>query len=131
MWRKRKLSLKQRSLPHFQLGESGEDQALEFLKKLGWKILATNIKFSYYELDIVAVDNDNQDLVFVEVKTRASNQYGDPSLAVSPKKVRSLQRFSREYLRKTKWQGSYRFDTISVVAGTIQHYRNITWLMKR
>lgn len=97
---------------------------------MGWLVRARNIRFSRYEVDIIAVDSANQDLVFIEVKTRSTGLYGDPSLAVSKKKIWALHQLAKAYLQKIHWCGNYRFDTISVLPDTIHHYRNVTWLMR-
>ena len=69
-------------------GQKGEAIACEYLKKSGYKILATNFRYSRLsEIDIVAKEKDT--IVFVEVKTRTSIRCGHPFEAVSKKKVRT------------------------------------------
>lgn len=97
---------------------------------MGWELRATNIRFSRYEVDIIAFDPAANDIVFVEVKTRSTDEYGDPSLAVSRKKIWALHQLAKAYLQRVHWRGTYRFDTISVLPDTIHHYRNVTWLMR-
>ena len=71
-----------------QLGTTGENAAAAFLKKHKYRILAQNFAATGGELDIVALDNKT--LVFVEVKTRTSDFYGEPIAAINTAKMRSL-----------------------------------------
>ncbi len=66
-------------------GEVGEKIAVDFLRQQNFKILETNFKSKFGEVDIVAVDGDT--LVFVEVKTRNSRQFGLPEEAVNRQKI--------------------------------------------
>ncbi len=66
-------------------------------------------------------------MVFIEVKSRATGYYGDPSQAVDFTKLRSIQYVAACYRRQVNYQGDFRFDIITVVDGTIQHYQNVTW----
>ena len=58
------------------LGKRGEQLAVSFLEKKGYQILATNWRHRRAEIDIIAMDEDV--LVFVEVKTRNNNNFGEP-----------------------------------------------------
>ena len=66
------------------LGKQGEEIALRFLKKKGYRIIQTNYSCKLGEVDIVAKEKDT--LVFIEVKTRTSLAFGPPQLAVTPAK---------------------------------------------
>ena len=66
------------------LGRAGEKLAVDFLKKKGFKILKTNYKTVVGEIDIIAQDREY--IVFIEVKTRSSDNYGLPREAVDRKK---------------------------------------------
>ncbi len=66
------------------MGRAGEKRAVVFLKKKGFKILKTNYKTVFGEIDIIAQDKDT--IVFIEVKTRTSDNYGVPSEAVDKRK---------------------------------------------
>lgn len=70
------------------IGRQGENEAVNFLKKQGYKIIEQNFKKPQGDIDIVALDG--QTLVFVEVKTRYSHRFGLPIDAISPWKVRQL-----------------------------------------
>lgn len=76
------------------IGRLGEDAAVEFLKKKGYKILERNFQGRQGEIDIIAVEpgqktTDNT-LVFIEVKTRRSYQYGTPLESIRHAKIASI-----------------------------------------
>lgn len=94
-------------------GNKGEDIACWYLKKQGYKILERNYRIRGGEIDIVARDKDF--LVFVEVKTRYSHEYGSPAEAMTPWKIKYLLKTARFYLQKIGWgDGPYRLDFVSV-----------------
>jgi putative endonuclease len=96
-----------------QTGDYGETLACEFLKKQGYKILERNFLIRGGEIDIVAEDKD--DLVFVEVKTRYTHEFGPPAESVTPFKIRFLIRASEFYLLKHKKVDiAYRIDVVTV-----------------
>lgn len=72
------------------IGKRGEDFAANFLRKKGYRIIERNFKKRYGEIDIVARDKDI--LVFVEVKTRKSTEFGSPLEAITPWKLKALVR---------------------------------------
>lgn len=96
-----------------QDGNYGEELACRFLKKNGYKILERNYRIRGGEIDIVAKDKDT--LVFVEVKTRWSHEYGPPAESMTPWKIKSLLKTARFYVLKIKWgDREYRLDFVSV-----------------
>ena len=102
------------------LGRVGEKKAAEFLKEKGYKILETNHKTHLGEIDIIAEDGEY--VVFVEVKTRSGDAFGQPSEAVDRKKQEKYFRVATEYLqRKGKLDAPSRFDVIEIENGQINH----------
>ena len=97
-------------------GRRGEDLAHRFLRKQGYTIVARNYRLSSGDAEADLIARDGEDLVIVEVKTRASDEYGPPEQAVNPEKRRHLMRVAREYARKTDtpWE-QVRFDIVSIV----------------
>ncbi len=94
-------------------GNQGEILACEYLKKIGYKILERNYRIRGGEIDIVA--KDNQVLVFVEVKTRWSHEYGLPSESMTPWKIKYLLKTARFYIQKIGWgDREYRLDFVAV-----------------
>jgi len=80
-----------------------------------------------HEIDLIVRDGQTGELVFVEVKTRTSEQFGSPSSAVTRKKIKSLQAVAEQYLKTNKLFENFRYDIIAVLPGSIEHYQNITW----
>ena len=93
------------------IGRVGEDAAAKFLKRKKYKILNRNFKNYYGEIDIVAKDKDC--VVFVEVKTRTSCDYGYAAQAVNKRKQNKLFLLAQTYLGKTD-DLNVRFDIVEV-----------------
>ncbi len=102
------------------LGNLGEKKAVAFLKDKGYKILKTNYKTHVGEIDVIA-EYDGV-LVFVEVKTRSSNNFGTPAEAVDLKKQQKYVKVASEYLMREK-KDNYpcRFDVIEIENNEINH----------
>jgi putative endonuclease len=66
------------------LGQEGEERAAQFLVQKGYRILERNYRTRSGEIDLIALHKD--EVVFVEVKTRTSDAFGAPELAVNPRK---------------------------------------------
>lgn len=79
-----------------ELGRSGEDVAVAYLKKNNFRIISRGFRFHKGEIDIVARDGDT--LVFIEVKTRRSRDFGRPEDAVTPLKQNQIRRLAEAYL---------------------------------
>lgn len=127
--KKRLLSHKQLQQPNFSLGQHGEDQAVKYLRGLGYRIVDRNVRFKLAEVDIIAIDLGKNELVFIEVKTRSSRDFGPASSAVNQRKLNALSRVAEIYCDCHHLDLDYRFDIITVVSGTIHHYRNVTVLL--
>ncbi len=105
------------------MGRAGETRAVNFLKKKGFLILERNYKTPLGEIDIIA--KDNEIIVFVEVKTRSSEEYGLPCEAVNRKKQEKYYRTATQYLQKErKMESQCRFDIIEIENGQINHIFN-------
>ena len=98
--------------PH-ELGKLGEDLATEYLIKKGYQILERNWRSGHKEIDIIALDETT--LVVVEVKTRKSDDYGDPEIAVGKSKQQLLIWAADAYVRKNQLDVDVRFDIVSIV----------------
>jgi putative endonuclease len=110
---------------HLRTGRIGEAQAEKFLKKAGLKIIARNVRVGYDELDLIAKQDDT--LIFVEVKTRAGEDFGRPAAAVNRAKRKKLSRAAMHFLKKNKLRPPYiRFDVVEVVGEEpeIRHIQN-------
>jgi putative endonuclease len=96
--------------PDLAAGRRGEDLAHRCLRREGYTIVARNYRLSSGEAEADLIAREGEDLVIVEVKTRASVEYGPPE------QQRHLIRVAREYARKTDtpWE-QVRFDVVSIV----------------
>lgn len=98
------------------IGTQGENIAVEYLQKNGYKVLERNFNCRYGEIDIIAYHNGYY--VFVEVKSRNSLAFGLPREAVAPYKRQRLISSARYWLFKTRKTGvPVRFDIVEVVDG--------------
>lgn len=98
------------------LGKKGEDIALSHLKRMGYKIITRNYKSKFGEVDIIAKDRDT--LAFVEVKTRETEKFGGPKMAVTERKRRQLSKVASEYLKRNGLSDvKARFDVVAIKLG--------------
>jgi len=95
------------------LGQEGEDLAAEHLEKTGYRILFRNWKWGKHEIDIIAENNDF--IIFAEVKTRSDDFQMHPVTAVNREKRNSIIRAADGYLQKFKIDKEGRFDVITVI----------------
>ena len=109
-------------ISRIQLGAIGEDAAMRVLRRRGYRIRDRNVRCPMGELDLVAEEGST--LVFLEVKTRSTSDYGSPFEAISPFKQHRLQRLAVYYLATRRLMDRpCRFDAVSVCvdsAGRIQ-----------
>ena len=98
---------------HNELGKKGEDIAAQYLSEKGYEILERNWRNRHKEIDIIA--KDGNELVIVEVKTRQSDEYGEPDAAVTRQKQSRLISAANAYLFEKKLDLGTRFDIISIV----------------
>ena len=100
--------------------KNGEKLAVKYLKKQGYTILETNAKNKIAEVDIICEKND--EIVFVEVKSRSNKNYGEAMEAVDIRKQRAYVTFSTAYVvAKLKADKNIRFDVIEVYGEDINH----------
>jgi putative endonuclease len=96
-----------------ETGDLGEKKAAAYLLENDYKILATNWRFLKAEIDIIALHNDF--LVFVEVKTRATNDFGNPEEFVTPRQQKLIINAAHEFIIKNDRNEESRFDVIAVI----------------
>jgi putative endonuclease len=110
------------------LGRWGETQACRFLQGNGFTTIARNWRFGKGELDLVMADGPA--IVFVEVKSRADEDFAPAKVSITTKKKQVLLRTAKCFLRKYNISDRpLRFDVVTVVLGDsgkpqIRHYRN-------
>jgi putative endonuclease len=97
---------------HIDFGKLGEELAEGFLTGKGYTILHRNWRHSKFEIDIVALKDGLPH--FVEVKTRSSNQFGEPEESVNKKKIRSLLQAADEFLFRNPQYNNFHIDILSI-----------------
>ncbi len=112
-------------------GNSGEDIAAEYLKDNGFAIIERNFRIRGGEIDIIATKNNI--LIFVEVKTRTSTQFGTGFEAITPWKLTALIKSAQFYkVTHKNLPEEMRIDAISVLLASdnslknLEHMENIT-----
>ena len=110
-------------------GSAGEEIAVDYLKKLGFKILERNWHYSRNsEIDIIAKDKDT--IVFAEVKTRSNENCGHPLEAINQTKLKRIYSAALAYLQQTEESYKrYRIDVISVIGfenPKIEHLKDVS-----
>ena len=109
-----------------EFGKTGEQMTARYLTDKGYVILEHNYRRGHLEIDLIALDGD--ELVIVEVKSRAYDTILQPEDAVDHKKRLALIRLANEYVKTHGRNENVRFDIVSIVSkegGTeIKHLKN-------
>jgi len=119
---------KSKKIKAYELGKSGEDVALEYLRKIKYKVTDKGFRFLRGEIDLIAWDGPA--LVFIEVKTRHLSSFGYPEESVNFAKQSQIRRVARGYLLKNTMEDvECRFDVLTLTiddsrSWTINHIKN-------
>lgn len=89
------------SLYQKNLGKTGEDLALDYLKSHGYFVLERNFTSKFGEIDIIAKKDPS--LYFIEVKARSNTNYGQPYEAVNKRKIYHIKKAAQYYLLKNNY----------------------------
>ena len=104
----------------------GEQMTARYLTDKGYVILEHNYRRGHLEIDLIALDGD--ELVIVEVKSRANDTLLQPEVAVDHKKRLALIRLANEYVKSHNRKENVRFDIVSIVSNPegaeIKHLKN-------
>lgn len=103
---------------HNKLGKRGEDIAVDLLLGKGYTILNRNWIGNRHEIDIIASTADL--LIFIEVKTRSTSQWGEPEVAISETKIKRMVTAADYYLFEKEIDLPVRFDIISIIVNKTQ-----------
>ncbi len=102
-----------KNMSKINTGRDGEKIAVAYLKKQGYSISETNFRCPLGEIDVIA--REKNEIVFIEVKTRRSNQLGYPEQAVGMRKQSKLSKLALWYLQEKKLSDvNARFDVIAI-----------------
>lgn len=110
-----------------EIGREGEALAIAYLQKNGYRIVEKNYRCRFGEIDIVALDQKT--VCFIEVKTRSTDQYDRPEVAVHKQKQHKLSRVALWFLREKRLNNvRARFDVLAIRKrgnlNEIKHFRN-------
>ena len=98
---------------HIQMGAWGEELAAAYLREKGYVILERDWHSKHRDIDIIAQQNDC--IVFIEVKTRRNSDFGDPLQAINYRKQKNLRLAINHYIHYRKFDNPWRFDVITIV----------------
>ena len=110
-----------------EVGKTGEKLAAKYLEQNNYKIIKQNFRCKQGEIDIIAIDKKSQeeDIVFVEVKTRTSLEFGTPAEAVDKTKRQHIARTAKYFLYSNNIKDkNIRFDTIEVLLSNNKYQIN-------
>ena len=88
-----------------ELGKEGENAACQYLERREYEIVKRNFKCKSGEIDIIAIDKN--ELVFIEVKTRCSKQYGEAREAVTEIKKKHIKKATEFYIHTNQLESCY------------------------
>jgi len=99
---------------HLATGQRGEDLASAYLAKQGMTLLERNVTTPFGEIDLICLEGD--EVVFVEVKTRAGSSFGGPRGAINLEKRRRISKSALSFLADKGWEDrSARFDFLGII----------------
>ena len=115
---------------HNDFGKNGELLAKAFLESAGYEILDENWTFGKAEVDLIAYLDKK--IIFVEVKTRSCNNFGEPEDFVNAAKEQQMEIAADEYISLMSFDGDIRFDIISILFDSdgkynLQHIEDAFW----
>lgn len=103
-------------------GDAAEERALNYLQQHGLTLVARNFRCKGGEIDLIL--QDRGDLVFVEVRQRASRTYGGAAASVTARKQARLIVAAQTFLQRYRTQPGCRFDVVAIDADQIDWLRN-------
>ncbi|GHV53516.1 UPF0102 protein [Synergistales bacterium] len=112
-----------------EFGAAGENIAADYLSRMGWKIIARNVRAGRGELDIIA--HDGEELVVAEVRTRRIGRMMPAETSVGPRKLGRIVKAARIFLDQQNYTGNWRIDVLAVTknrAGefSVELFRDVT-----
>lgn len=98
---------------NFETGRKGEEEAVKFLKKKKYRIITRNFKTKFGEIDIIA--KKKKEIIFIEVKTRTTTNFGYPEEAVNTRKLNHIKKVASYYILKNNIKNPVRFEVLSIL----------------
>ena len=112
------------------VGTEYEEKAVKYLEAHGYQILDKNVNYRWGEIDIVAIDDEKKELVFVEVRSRAEDSMTSPAESITYTKQLRLKRAIETYLVSPKGiqlglaLDGIRIDLIAFEGEQIAHWKS-------
>ncbi len=104
------------------IGIEGENRAVSHLESLGFEILERNYRYKRAEIDIIAMKSNL--LLFVEVKARKNNHFGNPEEFVSNSQKKLIIEAADDYIHAINWQKNIRYDIIAITGKELEHFKD-------
>ena len=120
------------ALSSHRIGAIGEELARHHLEAKGYRVVATNYRCRWGEIDLIACDG--REWVFVEVRTRRSDAYGGPEESITPGKARRLTLTAQDFLARRQTaseEPEWRIDLVAIRLGpgrrvlSVRHLENV------
>jgi putative endonuclease len=109
-----------------QIGKKGESLAARYLEQQGVEILDQNYRTEYGEIDLIGLDQG--EIVFFEVKTRTTEKFGVPELAITPKKLERMAQCAEIYMQENGLDLNMRMDIIAILMQVKKTTPTIEWI---
>lgn len=100
---------------HNEVGKWGEEIAVKYLHKRGYTIRECDWRSGHRDIDIIAISPDQRFVVFIEVKTRTTDDVAAPEDAIDSRKIKNLGYAANAYVKHNQIVLDLRFDIITIV----------------
>lgn len=109
-------------------GKSAEDLACQYLEQQGLVLVERNFNCKVGELDLIMHDRAQDQVVFVEVRSRANSRYGSPAESVTWRKQQRLLKAAAYYLQRRRLSVSCRFDVVAITRPKNEPTPTLEWI---
>ena len=110
-----------------EIGFEYEELAKKYLITKGMRYIESNFYTRYGEIDLIFTDKDEKILVFVEVRYRKNNEFGEPLETINGKKQEKIVISSQIYIKNKKWKQDIRYDVIGIKKDKLGNNK-INWI---
>ena len=110
-----------------EIGFEFEELAKKYLIEKGLRYIESNFYTRYGEIDLIFTDKDEKILVFVEVRYRKNNEFGEPLETINEKKQEKIVISSQIYIKNKKWKQDIRYDVIGIKKDKLGNNK-INWI---
>ena len=110
-----------------EIGFEFEELAKKYLIEKGMRYIESNFYTRYGEIDLIFADKDEKILVFVEVRYRKNNEFGEPLETINEKKQEKIVISSQIYIKNKKWKQDIRYDVIGIKKDKLGNNK-INWI---